>query len=118
MAKTLCPKGQWSSIIDFYLVILEYKFAQTKDELGYIYKRLLTLETALPAHLQDHALLMKLRFEKRLKLVITSNPLQLKHPQWQKLWAKEKDASEMWLMMWKNLITPRFDLLDVFYPYQ
>lgn len=117
IAKSLCPAGRWSSIIEFYLIILEYKFVQSKEELGFVYKRLLEVESHLPAHLQDHALLMKLRFERRLKLVITSNPLKLTHPQWQKLWTKEKDASELWLMTWKALITPRFDLLDVFYPY-
>ncbi len=118
MARTLCPQGHWATIIEFYLIILEYKYAQSKAELGFIYKRLLELEKTLPAHFQDHALLMKLRFEKRLKLVITSDPLQLKHPGFQKLWTKEKEASELWLQTWKNLITPRFDLLDVFYPYQ
>ncbi len=118
MAQALCPKGVWHSIIEFYLIILEYKFAQSKEELGFIYQRLLGLEKALPLHFHDHALLMRLRFERRLKLVITSNPLDLKHPGHQKLWTKEKDASELWIITWKNLITPRFDLLDVFYPYQ
>lgn len=118
MAQALCPEAGWSHIIEFYLTVLEYKFAQTKEELGFIYKRLVAVEKYLPPHLQDHALLMRLRFEKRLKLVITSNPLDLKHPEWQKLWTKEKEASDVWLSTWKSLITPRFDLLDVFYPYQ
>ncbi len=118
MARSLCPQGSYQAIIEFFIIVLEYKFSQTSEELGFIYNRLLEIEHLLPPHLQDHAILMRLRFERRLKLVVTSNPLDLKHPGWQKLWTKEKDASDIWLSTWKSLITPRFDLLDVFYPYQ
>jgi hypothetical protein len=115
MSLSLMPNPQWKEILEFFLVVWDFKFVSNSKELSLVYKRLKKLHP--PEILRDELNLLIMRFEKRLDLSSTVDADDLP-PHLRNLFRQEKLAPKPLFATWVKLLYPRLDVLAVFSPHQ
>ncbi len=109
------PMGK---ISEFYFLVFQYMHEEHKKVHSQILKGFKELEDSLPSYLQDHNTLFIARLEKILKGHTTVGIEEIKHMSLQRVFEFESKMPRLLFhAITKELMAPRLDLLDVFYPH-
>lgn len=109
------PMGR---ICEFYFLVFQYMHEEHKKVHSQILKGFKDLEGKLPPYLQDHNTLFIARLEKILKGHTTVGIEEIQHMSLQRVFEFEcKMPRVLFHTLTKELMAPRLDLLDVFYPH-
>ncbi|MEC7276015.1 MAG: hypothetical protein VXV96_06825 [Bdellovibrionota bacterium] len=105
-------------IAKFYFLVFQYMHEEHKKVLSVLLGEFKKLEGKLPPYLQDHNTLFLSRLEKILKGQISAGIDEIKHPSLQRVFEFEKKMPRLLFhAVTKELMAPRLDLLDIFYPH-
>lgn len=104
-------------IAQFFFVIWQYLFAESKADFKAVYSQLINLKDKLPTFLNDHFYLFLLRIEKVCGMPITADDSKINKEIFKTYFEKEKKLRPVVIKMMRKLIYPRLELPDIIYMY-
>jgi uncharacterized membrane protein (UPF0136 family) len=117
MARVYFDGLEEACITEFFFIIWQYLFAETKDDFRAIYAQFQLLENKLPEFLEDHRLLFINRVEKICSMKSTIEAKNIKSEQLRLIFEKESKLRVMVIKLMRKLTYPRLELPDIIYMY-